>query len=258
MKENPPFCYPNPVKYKLLIQYDGTHFAGWQVQPNAKTIQEEIEKALQQYLQERCPVVGSGRTDAGVHAFGQVAHFSSEKEIDLKRLLKALSGLLPHDIRILELTEVDPQFHARYSAKGKIYHYRFSNEMIISPFERNFVTHVKGECNIDLLKKAARHFIGTHDFTSFSNQPNEGACAKGAVRTLTRLDIVHEEKGIRLEFEANGFLYKMVRNITGTLLDVAAGKLDESAIPEIFEAKDRKRAGKAAPAKGLVLFKVHY
>lgn len=245
-------------RYKLLIQYDGTHYSGWQVQPNALSIQERVEKALGQFLQEKVYLVGSGRTDAGVHATGQVAHFDTEKEFEPRRLLKALTGLLPHDIRVLEVEPTEQTFHARYSAKGKIYHYRFSNALTISPLERHFVAHIKTAIDLDLLKEAAKLFIGTHDFSSFSNKQHEGAAAKGAVRTLTRLDVIEEERYIRLEFEANGFLYKMVRNITGTLLDVASGALPIQEIPRIFEAKDRKKAGKAAPARGLLLYKVYY
>jgi len=252
---------PNPkkmTKYKIEIQYEGTRYAGWQVQPDALSIQEEIETTLAKFLRETVKVVGSGRTDAGVHALGQVAHFRTKESIDQTHFLKAANGLLPRDIRILTIQEVDDSFHAQKSAKRKIYHYHLWLEPVQSPFARFTTTYVRTPLDLDLMRQGAAKFLGTHDFSAFANQQNEGAAGKNPVRILYRLDLVEQEGGIRLEFEGNGFLYKMVRNIVGTLLEVASGKRVLSDIDEGFARKDRRFTGKAAPPTGLILVKVFY
>lgn len=244
--------------YKLLISYDGTHYSGWQIQPNATTIQEKIQEALTTILRENIGIIGSGRTDSGVHAKGQVAHFHFEKDLSLNRVHYALNGLLPHDIRILSIEEVPANFHAQFSAKGKIYHYHLYFDPILDPTKRFFCHHVQGKFNLNAFKKASRAFIGVHDFTSFANSATMGSAANDPVREIYRLDIVEEEGGLRLEFEGNGFLYKMVRNIVGTLLDVGYEKKSPEDMLTILIAKDRRCAGRAAPAKGLFLMKVLY
>lgn len=245
-------------KYKLAIQYDGTNYNGWQVQPDAASVQETIEKTIEKFLQEKVRVIGSGRTDRGVHALNQTAHFTTSKEIDTAWFLKAANSLLPKDIRILSITKARADFHARYSAKGKIYHYHLWLQPQQSPFQRLYTTHFKKPLNIQLLRKAASLFIGTRDFTAFANSAKEGSAAKNPVRTIKRLDIIEQPGGFRLEFEADGFLYKMVRNIVGMLLDVASGKRPIEDIPLAFEKKDRRFAGKAAPPAGLFLVQVFY
>jgi tRNA pseudouridine38-40 synthase len=245
-------------KYKLLISYDGTNYAGWQIQPNACSIQEVLQEKIQVILQEDVKIIGSGRTDTGVHALGQVAHFQSKHDLNLYRFQGSLNGLLPQDIRIREVETAPEDFQAQYSVKGKIYHYHLCLDQIQSPFKRLYSLHVLEKINLDLIYKAVPYFIGTHDFTSFTNQAHRGSAANDPVRTITRLDIVPEEGGIRLEFEGNGFLYKMVRNIVGTLLEIAEGKREVTDLPKIFEAKDRRLAGKAAPPQGLFLVKVIY
>ncbi len=247
-----------PIKYKLLLQYDGTCYSGWQVQPDAPSIQETLKKTLEKFLQEEVWIVGSGRTDAGVHALGQAAHFSVSKEIDTRRFMAAANGLLPRDIRVLEISRVDDSFHARYSAKGKIYHYHLWLEKVQNPMNRLYTTYFAKPLDLSLLKKAAAKFIGTHDFTSFANSAAEGSAAKNPVRTIKRLDVTEQEGGVRLEFEADGFLYKMVRNIVGMLLDIASGKRPLEDIEKAFEKKDRRFASKAAPPTGLFLVKVLY
>lgn len=242
----------------MIISYDGTQYSGWQIQLNAISIQELIQKALATILKQEVSLIGAGRTDAGVHARGQVAHFKIENELDLRRFLHSINGLLPNDIRVLEVTEVPEKFHAQKDASSKIYHYHLCLGRVQDPFKRLYSYHVRDNINIDLIHEAAKLFVGTHDFTSFSNEAHKGAAAKHAVRTIMRLDVIEEEGGLRLEFEGNGFLYKMVRNIVGTILTVAKGKMKLEEIPEIFSAKDRRQASQAAPAHGLFLMKVIY
>lgn len=242
------------MRYKLTIAYDGARYAGWQVQENATSIQSLIQKALQTVLRHPLDLTGSGRTDAGVHARGQTAHFDTDVPFTPLRLLLSLNALLPPDIRILSIDPVPSDFHARYSAVGKVYHYHLHLRPIADPFSRLYSHQVLGPFNLEALTTAASHFLGTHDFASFANVSPQ----KDTVRTLRRLDVIAEKNGIRLEFEGDGFLYKMVRNITGTLLDIAAGKIALADLPAIFAARDRRAAGHAAPAHGLFLIHVHY
>lgn len=245
-------------KYKLTLAYDGTAYSGWQIQTNGVSIQQLLEQALSTILRARAPIVGAGRTDAGVHARGQVAHFTSEKELDLFRVQLSLNGILPPDIRILTLEKASLDFHARYNAKSKEYHYHLHLDRTTDPFKRLYAYHDYSPLDLEKMKSGASYFVGTHDFTTFANEGSKGSAAKNPIRTITRLDLCQEPGGIRLEFEGNGFLYKMVRNITGTLLDVGRGKLLLESIPQLFEARDRRLAPPAAPARGLFLIKVNY
>jgi tRNA pseudouridine38-40 synthase len=242
-------------RYRLTISYDGTAYAGWQIQKNGLTIQECLEKVLARVLQHKVSIMGSGRTDSGVHALGQVAHFDTEKEIIPRKFLYSLNGLLPPDIRVHDVTPTHPDFHARFTAKRKIYHYHLHLDPIRSPFKRKTSFHVHGPIDLDLLYKALPFFIGTRDFRSFTNQAKT---KRSTMRTLYRLDAVPEEGGLRLEFEGNGFLYGMVRNITGTLVDIAQKKIPLDSLEAIFSQKDRSAAREAAPPEGLFLYKVFY
>lgn len=242
-------------KYKAIIAYDGTRFSGWQLQPNAPSIQGLIEEALAKVIKKPTRVVGAGRTDAGVHALGQTAHFTHPEPLDCHTLFKALNGLLPAEIRIKELIPIPSSFHAQYSAEGKIYHYHLWLERTIDPFLRLYRYHYPYPLQLDLMKEAAHLFIGKRDFTTFANL---GSDTKSNVRTLSRLDVIEQEGGCRLEFEGDGFLYKMVRTIVGTLLEIASKKRPLDSIENLFEAKDRRAAGKAAPPSGLFLVCVHY
>ncbi len=244
-------------RYKLNIAYDGTLYSGWQIQPKSVSVQELIEKALYILTKEKLKVFGASRTDAGVHALDQVAHFSFE-EMDLVKLQNSLNGILPKDIRIKNITEVSETFHARYSTKGKIYHYFLSNASFQDPFDSKYSFHFPHKLDLALLKEAASFFIGKHDFTSFANNHLSGAALTKPIKTITKLNIDFIDDKIRFEFEADGFLYKMIRNIVGTLLEVAVHKRHLKSIQDIFLAKDRKKAGPAVPAKGLFLVKVHY
>ncbi len=241
------------TKYKVKISYDGTRYSGWQIQPSGLSIQQVLQETLSRILQESISVTGSGRTDAGVHAIGQIAHFSADVD-NQRRLLRSLNGLLPPDIRIHSIEEVSEDFHARYSARGKIYHYHLWLEETHHPLKRHHHLHHPYPLDIDRLKHGAAHLVGTHDFTSFANSPTEGSVAKNPVRTIYRIDCIPQEGGMRLEFEGEGFLYKMVRNIVGTLLD--RDRVDQ--IPKILAARDRRNAGRAAPPHGLFLVEVHY
>jgi tRNA pseudouridine38-40 synthase len=245
-------------KYKLIISYDGTAYGGWQSQHNSTSIQSVIEEALSLILRVSCKITGSGRTDAGVHALGQVAHFSSQDAIDEKKVLHSLNALLPKDIRALSLCLIEESFHARYSAIGKIYQYFIHLSDVEDPFQRRYALHIKHKINLEELSLAARYLIGTHDFSSFANEQHQGSAGKNAVRTLQRIEIIPTAHGICLEFEGTGFLYKMVRNITGTLLEIAAGKRDKDTLLGILAAKDRRLAGKAADPHALFLTKVLY
>lgn len=244
--------------YKITIAYDGSPFCGWQIQPNGISIQAKIEETIQIIMRESVHVIGAGRTDAGVHALGQIAHFHCDQEIQSFRFLESMNGLLPKEIRIKAIDSVPLDFHAQRSAKSKIYHYHLCLNRIQNPFNRLYSYQVYGKINLDLLKEGAQLFVGTHDFTSFANEAHLGAAHANPVRNLYRINVLPEEEGVRLEFEGDGFLYKMVRNIVGTLLEVARGKRPLEDIERIFEAKDRRKAGIAVPPHGLFLVQVCY
>jgi tRNA pseudouridine38-40 synthase len=244
--------------YKLTLSYEGTNYHGWQVQPNGDSVQSQVEEALQKIAQEPIRIVGSGRTDAGVHALGQVAHFTSTKPLPIERLLFSLNALLPKDIRIITVENLDYPFHAQHHATSKIYRYHLHLGKVLDPFKRLFSWHVAYPFDMELLLQAKEHLLGTHDFTSFSNEAHRGVAARDPIRTIYRIDIIPEAGGIAIEFEGDGFLYKMVRNMVGTLVDCAIGKKDPSTIPLLFEAKNRKLGSMAAPPQGLFLVKVIY
>lgn len=245
-------------RYKILISYDGTNYAGWQVQKTGSAIQPIIQKAIETFLRHTVQFTASGRTDTGVHALGQVAHFDTEIVLDSHRFLYAVNALLPRDIRIHHLEKTALDFHSRYSALSKVYHYHLYLDSITDPFTRLYSHHVAFPCNLELLVEGSQSFLGTHDFTSFANKASQGAASLDPIRTIHRLDVVPETGGVRLEFEANGFLYRMVRNITGTLLEVARGRIKPADIPDIFQAKTREKAGRIAPPHGLFLMEVKY
>jgi tRNA pseudouridine38-40 synthase len=245
--------------YKLTISYDGSNYSGWQIQPNSICVQELIQSALQTVLREKTTLTGSGRTDAGVHALGQIAHFSLEDTINIKKTINSLNGILPKDIRIEKIEEKETTFHSRFNTISKTYKYYLTIGNYQSPFDRKYSFHCKEQLDLDLLKKAARYFIGTHDFTSFANKHLEGRASTNPIRTIKKLDIYEVENNkICFEFLGDGFLYKMVRNIVGTLLDISTGKININELSNIFTAKKRQKAGKTAPAKGLFLVKVDY
>lgn len=239
----------------MTISYDGTDYGGWQVQPNRKTIQELIQEALSVLFRAECPITGSGRTDAGVHAHAQVAHFSYEVPFEIPPFHYSLNALLPPDIRILSIEPIAEDFHARYRVKKKIYHYHLHLDAVQSPFAYRFRTPIHAPLNRGLMEEALSLLKGTHDFSAFRGA---GCGSKDPVKTLYRLEMVPEEGGVRLEFEGDGFLYKMVRNLVGTLLQIASEKRPLSDIPKLLKSKDRTEAGPTAPPQGLFLAKVVY
>lgn len=241
--------------YKMAIAYDGTEYGGWQVQHTATTIQERIQNALGIALRQPVSLIASGRTDAGVHALKQVAHFKYAACLDTPKLLLSLNALLPKDIRILSLEEAPASFHARFSARQKIYHYYLYLDPVLDPFLRSYTYHPSHPIDLSLLKEAASYFIGTHDFTTFANVKKITGDNR---RTIHRLELIKQGAILCLAFEGNGFLYKMVRNIVGTLLDICAGKLAIGDIPKLFAARDRRLAGRAAPPQALFLVDVIY
>ncbi len=241
---------------KLLIEYDGTHYLGWQVQPNGQTIQGLIEEKLGILTGEKIHIIGSGRTDAGVHALGQVAHFKTQTQMDVYSIQRALNSLLPPDILIKTIEETENSFHARRSSRSKVYEYRILNSNLRSPFHRAYAWHIPFKLDFKEMEKATRWLIGDHDFSAFRSV---GTPTRTAVREVIRAEWKREREGlIRFEIEANGFLKQMVRAIVGTLVEVGKGKTTSEAFQKIIESRDRKRAGPTAPSHGLFLKEVKY
>ena len=241
---------------KLLIEYDGTNYQGWQVQPQGPTIQGMIEEKLALLTGEIIHLIGSGRTDAGVHAFGQVAHFKTKSQMEVHSIQRALNSLLPPDIVIQRAEEVEEDFHARKQSKSKVYEYRILNRNIRSPFHRGYAWHISQELDFEEMKKTTQRLVGEHDFSSFRSV---GSPTRTAIRKVIRAEWKRGRDGIILfEIEANGFLKQMVRAIVGTLVEVGQGKISSEEFQRILDSKDRKRAGPTAPAHGLVLKEVKY
>ncbi|KAF0120997.1 MAG: tRNA pseudouridine38-40 synthase [bacterium] len=241
---------------RLVIEYDGTNYHGWQIQPNAVSIQETIEDRLQKITQEEIKLIAAGRTDAGVHAVEQVANFSTRSRLDINKIQMGLNSLLPPDIAIKEISEAEQDFHARYSAKSKIYRYVILNQRFPSPLYRNFSWFIPFKLDIKEMKKAVQCLIGKHDFSSFKAS---GCNSHNPIREVYDISLDKDTKGfIIFEIEANAFLKQMVRNIVGTLADVGKGKIGVSEFEEILRAKDRKKAGITAPPQGLFLVKIKY
>ena len=247
------------VNIKLTIEYEGTKYYGWQRQKSLLSIQGILEEKISQITQEKIILNGSGRTDAGVHALGQVANFKTNSSIPWVELPLILNRLLPLDIRIKKAEGVDDNFHARYSAVSKIYHYYVLNSNLnnnyLSIFLRNYVYCVYKKINLEEMKKASIFLQGKHDFASFACS---GSRIRNWKRTIKDINIIRKGNIFCFHIEADAFLYKMVRTIVGTLLEVGMGNINYLEIKKILEAKNRKMAGKTVPAKGLFLMKVKY
>ncbi|HEX9724938.1 MAG TPA: tRNA pseudouridine(38-40) synthase TruA [Vicinamibacteria bacterium] len=243
------------ILHRMTLAYDGTDYLGWQLQPQGATIQSRLQEALANIAGDPVTVVGAGRTDAGVHAQGQVAHFELPTPVPPSGLLKGLNSMLPQDIRILDVELAPPDFHARYTARSKTYRYCFDVSPVASPFRCRYTLHHPYPLDWEAMSKAAERFVGRHDFESFRASSCE---AKTSERHCTVSRFVREGAELVYEVAADGFLHHMVRNIVGTLLEVGRGKIDPGEIDRLLEAKDRKQAGPTAPAQGLHLMRVEY
>ncbi len=239
--------------YKLTIQYDGTDYHGWQMQQNARTVQDEIVRAIEVLIKEKVNLIGAGRTDSGVHAMGQVANFRTEADIDPYRFSHSLNGILPKDIAIKAVEKVRPEFHSRFDAKSRSYRYLITR--MKSPFYYKHTYLYPHDVNIDLLETLSKKFLGEHDFEAFAKElPQTEHCR------CTVADIGWKQADEMLVFhiEANRFLHGMVRAIVGTILIAEKNNYSSSWIDEVFQSKDRVRAGYAVPAQGLYLTEIKY
>lgn len=240
---------------KLTIEYDGTNYHGWQSQINAITVQDVLKDAVVKLTGENCNIIGSSRTDVGVHALGQVANFHTGSSIPPERFSYALNSVLPDDIVVKKSEEVNLDFHSRYSARGKKYRYLFYNSVHPSALLRNRACHIAHLLDFEAMQKALAYFTGKHDFSAFRAA---GSSVKTSERTITHVSMAREEEIIKFEIAGDGFLYNMVRIIAGTLVEVGTGKIAAESIPRIIESRDRTGAGKTAPAQGLYLVEVYY
>ncbi len=238
---------------KLVIEYDGTNYCGWQTQKNGPTIQKTLEKAIEAVVGSSVTLHGSGRTDSGVHALGQAANFHTESELSCEKFRDAINANLPRDIVILYAEEAAGDFHARYSAKSKVYRYVILNRDVGTALERTRCLFVKSPLDILKMREKAALFTGQRDFAAFCAEPPEKT-----VRTVTRLDIIERDDFIEIEIEADGFLYNMVRRIVGTLLEVGRGKIGSSEVHALLEGGRECVGGPTVPAHGLHLVEVRY
>jgi tRNA pseudouridine38-40 synthase len=240
---------------KLTIEYDGSGYHGWQSQENATAISDIITDAIKKITGENVKLIGSGRTDVGVHAYSQIANFKTESKIPVQNIYKALNGVLPKDITVLSSIEVSSEFNARFSAKGKRYRYLIYNSECRPSIMRNRACHVRTLLDVDAMLKAAQYFLGTHDFSAFKST---GSSVISNERTINLSTIKKEDNIITFETGGSGYLYNMVRIMAGTLIEVGRHNLKPEAIIKIIEGKDRKKAGKTAPAHALYLVEVYY
>lgn len=241
---------------KLTIEYDGKRYLGWQrLGDSDKTIQGKIESVLKQMTGETIEIVGSGRTDGGTHARGQVANFKTETTMDCREIRDFLNRYLPQDIVIKEVAEMPERFHARYNARGKQYSYYVWNETVPSAFERNYSYYFPQKLDRQLMEQACEKLLGEHDFLGFSALKKT---KKSTVRKIEAIEIQEAGGLVHFTFVGNGFLHKMVRILVGTILEIGAGRMDLTDIDEIFDTKIRKNAGETVPAQGLFLDEVFY
>lgn len=240
---------------KLTIEYDGKDFNGWQKQPNKLNIQGNIEQAIYAITGEEVELNASGRTDAGVHAYGQVANFKTNSNIPIEKFAVAINSKLKKSIVIKKAEEVEERFHSRYNCKKKTYRYVINNSFEGSAIYRYLEYHMPTKLNVEDMKKAIKYFKGMHDFAAFKAS---GTSSKSSVREIYSAEIKQEKERIYIELTGNGFLYNMVRIISGTLVDVGLGKINPDSIPQIIESKKRINAGKTLPAHGLYLVNVEY
>lgn len=241
---------------KVIIEYDGTDFYGFQYQPNVPTIQGELERVISRIVKEQVTVYGSGRTDAGVHALGQVINFRTNGTIPTDRICVAMNSLLPRSIAAIHACEVDEEFHARYSAKSRLYRYDILNRDVRSAILGRFCWHVPQPLNVEAMEEASRCLVGMHDFAAFTSgdRDEDGPTVRNVMFAAVRREGEH----VLFEIRANAFLRSMVRTIVGTLVEIGLGKRPVSEMAEILCSRDRRRAGRTAPPQGLCLVEVEY
>ena len=242
-------------RIQLTIEYDGTNYAGWQRQSNALAVQQVLEEALSRLTGERIVIHGASRTDAGVHALGQCAHFDTDSRIPGEKVSYAVNTMLPPDIRVSRSLDAAEGFHARFSARGKRYRYLFYDAPHAGALNRLTHAHSIYPLNDERMRKEAQALLGTHDFAAFAAS---GSVVRDTVRTIWRADVTRNGHDVSLVVEGNGFLYNMVRIIAGTLRDIGSGKLDNGALSRAIETGDRLDLGVTAPAHGLTLMEVFY
>ena len=241
---------------KMIVQYEGSNFKGFQrLKDNDNTIQGKIEDVLSKLTNEKIEIIGSGRTDMGVHASGQVVNFKTSTKESVNKIQKYLYNYLPESIVIKEIEEVEDRFHSRYNAKSKTYLYKIDNNKYHNPFNRKYSYHIDKTLDLNLMKKGSKYLIGEHDFSSFASSKSK---KKSHIRNIESISIQEKNDLIEIYVKGDGFLYNMVRIIVGTLIDVGLKKINPEEVKEILEAKDRKLASDTAPAKGLFLYKVEY
>ena len=240
---------------KLTLEYDGTAYAGWQRQPDQSTVQEVLERALAQITQIPVSTVAAGRTDAGVHALGQIVSFRSEKSLAPTEWRRALNALLPKDIAVQDVEFATENFHPRYSAIGKIYEYRILNSANRSALDEHRVWHIPKTLDIPAMVLASKYFLGSHDFSSFQCSPTDN---DNPICDIERCAVIHQSPLLFITIQADRFLKQMVRTIVGTLVEVGQGKRQASDIEGVLNAADRRTAGKTAPPQGLYLVEVLY
>lgn len=240
---------------RLTIRYDGTDYCGWQCQKNGVSIQETIQNAVRKITGRKATVIASGRTDAGVHALAQIANFRTSSKIPLNNLRLALNTLMPDDIVVLKAEEARLSFNAQKSAKSKLYRYTIYNKDYMDPLLRRFAAKCVFKLDAGLMRKGAKYLVGRHDFTSFRTKDG---VERDSVRNVKSIKIERDRDIVYIYIEADGFLYNMVRNIAGTLIEVGRGKFAPSDVAVILNSKDKRMCGPTAPASGLMLLKVSY
>jgi tRNA pseudouridine38-40 synthase len=240
---------------RIVVEYDGTSLSGWQRQSNAPTVQQHLETALASLLQHETAVTGASRTDAGVHARGQVASFRTERPIPLHGIRRGLNSLLPEAIAIVDAAEVGEDFHPRFSATGKHYRYTILNRADRSPRWLHRAWHVPDPLDLEAMRAGATHLLGEHDFSAFRAA---GCTARTTTRRVDRIDVTRDDDRVVVDVRGNAFLRQMVRIVVGTLVEVGSGRRDPAQVAEILASKERPRAGITAPAQGLELVEVRY